>query len=110
QYLYVILHGIDFQASQHEFATRDVDFFLGANYLVTVHDGGSRSITQLNELEDQAILGAGDNLVRPILAIRRDLSALRRVLIPERDVVGRLARREFPQISTEMAYRFRDVY
>jgi magnesium transporter len=151
QYLYVILHGIDFQASQHEFATRDVDFFLGANYLVTVHDGGSRSIMQLkelcaqhahilsegpvalmhriidsmvdnyapeleeieeqmNELEDQAILGAGDNLVRPILAIKRDLSALRRVLIPERDVVGRLARREFQQISTEMAYRFRDVY
>jgi len=151
QYLYIILHGIDFQASQHEFATRDVDFFLGANYLVTVHDGGSRSITQLkelcaqhahilsegpvalthriidsmvdnyapelaeieeqmDELEDQAILGAGDNLVRPILAIKRDLSALRRVLIPERDVVGRLARREFPQISTEMAYRFRDVY
>jgi len=65
---------------------------------------------QMDELEDQAILGTGDNLVRPILAIKRDLSALRRVLIPERDVVGRLARREFPQISTEMAYRFRDVY
>ena len=31
-------------------------------------------------------------------------------LIPQRDVVGRLARREFPQISDEMAYRFRDVY
>jgi magnesium transporter len=32
------------------------------------------------------------------------------VVIPQRDVVGRLARREFPQISNEMAYRFRDVY
>jgi len=31
-------------------------------------------------------------------------------VIPQRDVVGRLARREFPQISNEMAYRFRDVY
>ena len=41
-YLYVILHGIDFQASEHGFATRDIDFFLGPNYLVTVHDGGSR--------------------------------------------------------------------
>jgi len=151
RYLYVILHGIDFQASEHQFATRDVDFFLGDTYLVTVHDGYSRSIQkmkelcghhahilaegpialmhriidsmvdnyapelaeieeQMDELEDQAILGVGDNLVRPILAIKRDLSALRRVLIPQRDVVGRLARREFPQISTEMAYRFRDVY
>jgi magnesium transporter len=151
RYLYVILHGIDFQASEHQFATRDVDFFLGDKYLVTVHDGRSRSIEkvkdlcqqhahilaegplalmhrivdsmvdnyapeldeielQMDELEDQAILGVDDNLVRPILAIKRDLSALRRVLIPQRDVVGRLARREFPQISTEMAYRFRDVY
>jgi magnesium transporter len=65
---------------------------------------------QMNELEDQAILGVDDNLIRPILSIKRDLSALRRVLIPERDVVGRLARREFPQMSNEMAYRFRDVY
>jgi magnesium transporter len=65
---------------------------------------------QMNELEDQAILGVDDNLIRPILSLKRDLSALRRVLIPERDVVGRLARREFPQISNEMAYRFRDVY
>ncbi len=38
-YLYVILHGIDFKASEHEFATHDVDFFVGPNYLVTVTDG-----------------------------------------------------------------------
>src|SRR6266850_1513201 len=151
RYLYIILHGIDFHAGEHEFATRDVDFFLGSNYLVTVHDGHSRSIQNLKELcvqhthileegpvallhrivdsmidnyapemaeieeemdqlEEEAILGAADNLVRPILAVKRDLAALRRVVIPQRDVVGRLARREFPQISNEMAYRFRDVY
>src|SRR5262245_52451601 len=26
-YLYIILHGIDFRPGEHEFATRDVDFF-----------------------------------------------------------------------------------
>ena len=151
RYLYVILHGIDFQVQEHWFATRDVDFFLAENYLVTVHDGQSRSIQKLKELcqqharileegpvalmhriidsmvdnyepeldelehemdrlEEQAVLGAGNNLMRPILEVKRDLSAVRRVLIPQRDVVGRLARREFPLISNEMAYRFRDVY
>ena len=151
RYLYVILHGIDFRIQEHWFATLDVDFFLGDNYLVTVHDAGSRSIQKLkelchqharileegpvalmhriidsmvdnyepeldelegemNRLEEQAVLGVGNNLVVPILEVKRDLSALRRVLIPQRDAIGRLARREFPIISNEMAYRFRDVY
>jgi len=35
---------------------------------------------------------------------------MRRVLVPQRDAIGRLARREFPAISDEMTYRFRDVY
>jgi magnesium transporter len=30
--------------------------------------------------------------------------------MPQRDVLGRLARREFAAISDEMAYRFRDAY
>ena len=150
-YLYLILHGIDFQEEEHWFATRDVDFFLGPNYLVTVHDGHSGSIQALrtichqhdrilaegpaallhrivdsmvdnyrpeiesleahmNELEEQAILGHKPELVRDILALKRDLASLRRVVIPQRDAVGRLARREFAAISDELTYRFRDVY
>jgi magnesium transporter len=151
RYLYVILHGIDFRVQEHWFATLDVDFFLGDNYLVTIHDGQSRSIQKLkalcqqharileegpvalmhrivdsmvdnyepeldeleremDRLEEQAVLGGGNNLMVPILEVKRDLSALRRVLIPQRDALGRLARREFPIITNEMAYRFRDVY
>jgi len=150
-YLYLILHGIDFQQEDHWFATRDVDFFLGPNYLVTVHDGHSRSIAgvqqvcdkhdralaegpaalmhriidsmvdnyrpeiealeeHMNGLEDLAILGYKPDLVRDILALKRDLASLRRVVIPQRDAVGRLARREFAAISDELTYRFRDVY
>jgi magnesium transporter len=48
--------------------------------------------------------------VREILGLKRDLASLRRVVIPQRDAVGRLARREFALITDEMAYRFRDVY
>ena len=55
------------------------------------------------------IAGAQD-IMRAILATKRDLASLRRVVVPQRDAVGRLARREFPHISDEMAYRFRDVY
>jgi magnesium transporter len=145
-----VLHGIDFRAKQHHFATRDVDFFLGPNYLVTVHAGESRSVKRVSELcarraevlaegpvallhriidamvdnyrpevdalearigrlEEQAFVGR-ETIVKPLLQLKRDLSALRRVVIPQRDVVGRLARREFGAISDEMTYRFRDVY
>lgn len=151
-YLYLILHGIDAQAQgERGFATRDVDFFLGPNYLVSVHDGHSRSIAhikgicrqhehvlaagpaallhrivdvmvdnyrpeidrleaQIDEVEDQAIVAPHGTLVREILALKRDVASLRRVVIPQRDAVGRLARREFPQINDEMTFRFRDVY
>ena len=150
-YLYLILHGIDFQAGGREFATRDVDFFLGPNYLVTVHDGASRSVgkvrdicerhgnvlaegpasvmhrivdqmvdhyrpeidrieEQMDEVEEKAIVAPHTSLVREILLLKRDLAGLRRVVIPQRDAVSRLARREFPQINEEMTYRFRDVY
>jgi magnesium transporter len=147
-YLYVILHGIDIQAAQKRFTTRDIDFFVGDRYLVTVHDGRSRSIKEARELcvrngifFDEGPLGLMHRIVdimvdnyrpeverlenlmdrevfsrphhdqiRAILALKRDIVALRQVVLPQRDVVGRLARREFGQVDVKLAYRFRDLY
>lgn len=151
EYLYLILHGIDFSAQDHCFRTRDIDFFLGPNYLVTVHPGVSRSIGKVGDLcrRNDRVLGEGpgdllyrivdtmvDNyrpeveelsdrldtleeevferpnhgLVRDILEFKRDIASLRQVVLPQRDSVGRLARREFPLINEQLAYRFRDVH
>jgi magnesium transporter len=150
-YLYLVVHGIDFQRSQHRFATHDIDFFVGQNYLVTVHDGQSRSIRrvaeicpkshhllqegpaallhrivdamvdnyrpEVDELDDwlaeieQEVFDHPANLeVRDLLELKRDVASLRRVTIPQRDVVGRLARREFTEIDQTVAFRFRDVH
>lgn len=150
-YLYLILHGIDFQAAQHHFATHDTDFFVGPRYLVTVHDGKTRSIPevrtlcgklghimeegplalthriidtmvdhyrpevdklgdQLDRFEEQVFENPTPELMRSILALKRDVASLRRVVLPQRDVVSRLARREFPQVNEAIAYRFRDVH
>ncbi|MGE0451797.1 MAG: CorA family divalent cation transporter, partial [Vicinamibacterales bacterium] len=35
-YLYVILHGMAYNAGLDEFVTHDIDFFVGPTYLVTV--------------------------------------------------------------------------
>jgi magnesium transporter len=62
-YLYLILHGIDYQRSrqQDSFVTHDTDFFLGPNYLVTVHDGQTRSIAGIQEVcgRSDHVLGEG---------------------------------------------------
>lgn len=151
QYLYVVLHGINFHADEHKFDTSETDFFLAPGFLVTVHDGHRRSIAHVAELcgrtdhilaegaialfhrivdtmvehyrpevdeveerldaiEDRVIEDTAAATVGDILAIKRDITALRRILVPQRDAVGRLARREFDIINQEMAYRFRDVY
>jgi magnesium transporter len=150
-YLYLVLHGIDSHVnSSRGFSTRDIDFFLGRNFLVTVHDGLSRSIEHIRAacsqyahmlsegpvalahriidvmvdnyrpvtetlekrvetLEERAMAGR-TQLVNQVMKVKRDLAQMRRVLVPQRDSIGRLARREFPMISDEMAFRFRDVY
>jgi magnesium transporter len=151
EYLYLILHRIDFEAPAHRFVTHDVDFFLGRNYLVTVRDGESRSIERaaavceqnsmalgegaaallhriidlmvdnyrpeidelserLDGLEKEVFEGSSPRLAKEILDFKRDVASLRRVVQPQRDVIARLARREFPFIDEQISYRFRDVH
>src|SRR5439155_9836895 len=65
---------------------------------------------RLDELEKEVFDDPRPVLIREILAEKRDVSSLRRIITPQRDVMGRLARRDFQEINTEMAFRFRDVY
>ena len=150
-YLYLVLHGIDFRASEHCFKTQDVDFFLGEQFLVTVHPGHSRTIAEmrgicvrnsralgegpvallhriidamvdhyrpeidelsdrLDQLETEIFERPNPKLAKDILDFKSDVSSLRRVVLPQRDAVGRLARREFPIISEPLSYRYRDVH
>ncbi len=150
-YLYLILHGIDFREAEHCFKTQDVDFFLGQQFLVTVHPGISRTLTEmlgvcqrnhralgegpaalmhriidamvdhyrpevdrlserLDKLEEEIFERPDARLAKQILDFKADVSSLRRVVLPQRDAVARLARREFPIISEALSYRFRDVH
>jgi magnesium transporter len=65
---------------------------------------------RLDELEQEVFKGGDPNLAKRIIEFKRDVASLRRVVLPQRDVVARLARREFPFISEAVSYRFRDVY
>ena len=149
-YLYIVLHGVDISTGKSQVVTQDIDFFLGRNYLVTVHADRSRTLDGLRQLCDRSeralaegpvallhriidamvdnyqpvieevenrigeleeyAFGEREHLLLHTLKLKRELASLRRVLVPQRDAIGRLARREFPAISDELAFRFRDVY
>jgi magnesium transporter len=64
----------------------------------------------LDELEEEVFEKPNTQLARRILNFKKDVSSLRQTVLPQRDVIGRLARREFPMISEQLAYGFRDVH
>jgi magnesium transporter len=65
---------------------------------------------RLDHVEKEVFDRPQPQIARRILDLKSDVSSLRRVVQPQRDVIGRLARREFPFISEALSYRYRDVY
>jgi magnesium transporter len=49
-YLFMVIHDVDYSRKDCRFATRELDFFLGRNFLVTYHKGPVRSVTVTEEL------------------------------------------------------------
>jgi magnesium transporter len=62
------------------------------------------------DAEKQAFEKPSATVIREVLAIRRDAFELAQSAAAQRDVVGRLSRREFVDISTDVSFRFRDVH
>lgn len=151
-YLYIVLHAVEFDNHNYEIQTLELDIFLGPNYLVTYHtapipsldrlrgllerDGGKRlslgpdhllyvlldlSVSDLMPIieelddtidttQDEILERADPSLVVQIMKIKRAVTRLHRILIPEREIANRLARDEFKQIDPRDRIYFRDVY
>jgi magnesium transporter len=151
-YIFVIVHGMRFDAPTDQFITRELDVFLGGNYLVTHHRGPMRSISairdqcnkdiqvafpkgvdflmhqlldqmfdhyfpSLDSLEDKIQLVQVEVFENPtretldrIFALKKDILQLRRLCLPQREIVNRLARADLKVISPRAAVYFRDIY
>jgi magnesium transporter len=151
-YIFAILHGIRFDAPTDSFITRELDIFLGSNFLITHHNGPMRSITAVREqcgkniqaslprgvdfllhsildqmfehyfpsldaIEDKIQLVQVEVFENPsretldrIFALKRDVMQLRRICLPQREIINRLARADFRVISGRAAVYFRDIY
>jgi magnesium transporter len=48
-YLFMVIHAVDYSRKDGVFATSELNFFLGRNFLVTYHDGPLRSVAMTEE-------------------------------------------------------------
>ncbi len=48
-YLFMVIHAVDYSRKDGVFATGELNFFLGRNFLVTYHEGPLRSVTTTEE-------------------------------------------------------------
>lgn len=151
-YLFIIVHGLRFDAPRDTFVTRELDIFLGRNFLITHHRGTMRSIRfakeqcekslsvamgkgvdfllhqmldqmferyfpTLDALEDKIQLVQVEVFEDPktetldrIFGLKKEVLHLRRVCYPQREIIHRLSRGEYPAISPKAAVYFRDIY
>lgn len=100
-------------SAEPELARRGADFIV---YLVcdTLVDSQFPIFDRLEEaietLEEQVLSSPAAHDVERLYELRRALVTMRRVLAPQRDVFGLLARRGDPRVAERTALYFRDVY
>jgi magnesium transporter len=153
-YLYLVFHTFRMGDETMDIDTHEIDVFLGSNYLITIHDGGSRTIKEIwpeqnhrerglargpamllyelldRQLEgymplidrfDQQVEQLGDEIfmrkgrdeklvMNDILTAKTTALRLRRILVPQREMVSRLAFGDFAVIPAESRIYFQDVY
>ncbi|HTD66137.1 MAG TPA: magnesium/cobalt transporter CorA [Candidatus Limnocylindria bacterium] len=57
QYLFMVIHAVDYSRAGGVFGTSELDFFLGKNFLVTYHTVPLRGVVQVEEMCVKGLLG-----------------------------------------------------
>lgn len=150
-YLFMVIHAVDYSRKDGVFATSELNFFLGKNFLVTYHDGPLRSVSlteeravkgtmhiarapdrvaynlldsivdnykpaleelslEIAELEQQALQHPTKETLNKILQIKKEVTHLRQIIGPQREVLERFARGEFKLIRPHLVPYYRSVY
>jgi magnesium transporter len=151
EYFYVVVHSARWEKSAQRPSLREVDMVVSERWIVTCHDGATRSIvaaaetlprrpellakcpaqlmhylldelvdhylpivdqltTELDKLEDEVFDDDTPEMHARILRVKRGISALRRIIGPQRDTILALTRDELRAIPAELRLYLRDVY
>jgi magnesium transporter len=147
-YLYLVLHSARWDDDRP--TLREIDIVLGERFLVTHHDGSTRSIAaahavlprrpellatpahllhyildvlmdhylpivdriaeEIDTMEEQLLGGRGSLSHVRVMRLKRGMSAMRRIVGPQRDTLLALTRDEFRAIPPDLRPYLRDVY
>lgn len=151
EYLYIVLHAVNFQHGKDHVETLEVDIFVGANYLVTHHVSEVPALDRLwqtilrderhtrkgvdyllyelcdfiatdympvmdrideaiDHIQDTVFDTNNPRTVQFIFKLKSAVLDLRRVLSPQREVLNKLSRGDFPMIDSNVRIYMRDVY
>jgi len=150
-YLFIMVHGINYMAETDIVETAELAIFLGNNFVVSVHnlplqsidairsqvDNNGRPMRQgtyflahaiidtlvdnvlpiidrmsemTDDVEENAIRRPQQATLEAILKLKRSTLRIHRVMSPQRDVLNRLSRGDYPIIKEEARIFYRDIY
>ena len=152
-YLYIVLNYVDIHknTTHWETETEELDIFLGANYVITLHDSPIPAINEawvacdrdprtlqggpdhllykiadnivagympvvekidvaIDQIEDEVFDRPAPRTLEKLFALKRILQAMRRILLPQREVLNKLARDDYKVIDPRDRVFFRDIY
>lgn len=65
---------------------------------------------EVDEVEDDVLGEPDEDTIKSIFTLRRDIVHLKRIVLPQREVLARLSREEFPQIGKTAAVYLSDIH
>lgn len=150
-YVFAVIHAVDYLNSRHVFRTTELNLFIGRNYLVTFHDEPLRSVGivaerlqkkghalprapdllayqildllfdnyqpaidelsgELAALERRVLTGETRDVLAEVVDLQGEVQRLRQIMAPQRDVIARMMRGEFPKVvRTHLIPYLRDL-
>ncbi len=77
-----------------------------AHYMLVVEEIDD----EIDRIKDQIFDNPGPEVLEPIFALKRAVLQMRRIIVPQREVLNRLARDDYEVIDARARVYFRDVY
>ena len=138
-YVFMVIHAVDYINSRHVFQTTELNLFIGRNFLVTFHDEPLRSVSIMSEriqkkghalprspdllayhvldllfdnyqpaldelsaelasMEHRVLTGETRDVLAEVVNLQSEVQRLRQIMAPQRDVIARMMRGEFPKV------------